>query len=211
MCPKVTEEYKQTVREKILQSAEALFARKGYHETSMDDIVKESGLSKGAIYGYFESKQELFLALSDRRLASILDEIQSIFSPKDSALQKIDKAVEITFGPRIEISEEASREACRMNLELWVEAPRIKFLQHRLDGRYETAHKFVADIIDEGMSKGEFRQDIDSGALASILLATIDGLSLHWATTGQDFDWQEIKNTLLAVLSEGVLAGEGMR
>ncbi len=211
MCPKVTEEYKQTIREKILQSAEALFANKGYHETSMDDIVKESGLSKGAIYGYFESKQELFLALSDRRLASILGKIQSIFSPEDSTIKKIDKAVEITFGPRIESSEEASREACRMNLELWVEAPRIESLQHRLDSRYESVHKFVADIVDEGIKKGEFRQDIDSNALASILLATIDGLSLHWATTGQDFDWQNIKNTLLAVLSEGVLAGKGTR
>ncbi len=211
MCPKVTEEYKQTIREKILQSAEALFASKGYHETSMDDIVKESGLSKGAIYGYFESKQELFLALSDRRLASILEKIQSIFSPEDSTIKKIDKAVEITFAPRIEISEEASREACRMNLELWVEAPRIESLQHRLDSRYESVHKFVADIVDEGIKKGEFRQDIDSNALASILLATIDGLSLHWATTGQDFDWQNIKNTLLAVLSEGVLAGKGTR
>lgn len=202
MCPKVTEEYKQAVREKILQSAENLFARKGYHETSMDDIVKESGLSKGAIYGYFESKQDLFLALSDKRLAFLLDRIQSIFLPEDSAAKKLEKALEITFSNRVEVT----REVCRVNMELWVEAPRITSLQQRLNSRYETAHKFVAEIIKEGVKKGEFRQGIDPHALASVLLAAIDGLSLHWATTGQDFDWQKIKNTLSEVLGEGIRA-----
>lgn len=202
MSPKVTEEHKQTVREKILQSAEVLFARKGYHGTSMDDIVRESGLSKGAIYWYFESKQDIFLALSDRRLTSRMDEIKSCFSPADSAKKKLEKVAENTFGQRTE----NSREVFRINLEIWVEAPRIKSLQRRLENRYEKAHRLLAEIINEGVNNGEFSKDIDSDALASILLAVIDGLSIHWATTGKDFDWQKIKNALVAALGEGILA-----
>ena len=202
MAPKVTEEYKQSVREKILQSAEDLFALKGYHETSMDDIVKESGLSKGAIYGYFDSKQALFLALSDRRLASILDKIQSTFSPNDSAAKKLEKGFGVVFNNLVE----ASREDCMMNMELWVEAPRIKSLQHRVNNRHETAHGFIIQVINDGVKRGEFKQDIDADALASILLATIDGLYLHWATTGKDYDLQKIQSTFLTVLLEGINA-----
>ncbi len=201
MSPKVTEEYKQTVREEILQAAEDLFARKGYHETSMDDIVKESGLSKGAIYGYFESKQEIFLALSDRCMESSLNAMRSVFSPNDSVSKKLEKSAEIHFD-----GIEESIEVCKINLEWWIEAPRIASLHHRLDSRYETTHKFIAEMISEGIEKGEFRQDIDPDALSSIIQATIDGLSLHRAVTGKDFDWQQIKSTFLTVLLGGINA-----
>lgn len=212
MSPKVTEEYKQTIRENILQAAEDLFARKGYHKTSMDDIVKESGLSKGAIYGYFESKQDLLLALSGRRCASILNRIQSVFSPDDSATEKLEKGLGIVFGDLIEVS----REVCGLSLELWIEAPRIKSLQEGVNIRYGTAHSFIAGIINEGMKKGEFKQDKDADAMASVIFATIDGMYLHWVTTGRDFDWQKMKSTFLAMLLEGInvdgkSAGKGDR
>lgn len=199
MSPKVTEEYKQTVREKILQAAEDRFARKGYHETSMDDIVKESGLSKVAIYGYFESKQDIFLALSDRCMESTLSAMRSVFSPNDSASKKLEKSAEVHFN-----GIEESIEVCRMSLECCIEAPRIESLHHRMESRYEMVHKFITEIITEGIKRGEFRQDIDPDALSSIIQATIDGLSLHRATTGQDFDWQKIKSTFLTVLLEGI-------
>lgn len=207
MSPKVTEEYKQTVREKILQSAEDLIAHKGYHETSMDDIVKESGLSKGAIYGYFDSKQDIFLALSAKFCESALNAMRSVFSPNDSASKKLEKSAEVHFD-----GIEQSVDVCRMSLECCIEAPRIEPLQHRMDSRYEMVHKFIAEIISEGVKRGEFRQDIDPDALSSIILATIDGLSLHRATTGKNFDWQKTKSTFLTVILEGInAAGKGAK
>ena len=203
MAPKVTEEYKQTVREEILQAAENLFARKGYHETSMDDIVKESGLSKGAIYGYFDSKQEIFLALSDRCIESELGSMRSAFSPDDSASKKLDKSAEIHFDTSVQ-----SVEFCRMSLECRIEAPRIESLCSKMESRYEMVHEFIAEMIIEGIRKGEFRQDIDPDALSSIIHATLDGLNLHRATTGKDIDLKKIKNTFLTVLLEGINAAD---
>lgn len=131
-----------------------------------------------------------------------MDKIKSSFSPADSAKKKLEKIAENTFSPRTK----DSRDAFRINLEIWVEAPRIKSMQRRLENRYEKAHRLLAEIINEGVKNGEFKQDTDSDAMASILLAIIDGLSLHWATTGKDFDWQKIKNALVAALGEGILA-----
>ena len=81
MSPKVTQEYRQAVRDKIIDAAETLFSRNGYYDTSMDEIVRESGLSKGAIYGHFKSKEELFVALQDRQLEVQLDQLRSTFAP----------------------------------------------------------------------------------------------------------------------------------
>ncbi len=207
MSPKVTEEYKQTVREVILQAAEDLFACKGYHETSMDDIVKESGLSKGAIYGYFDSKQEIFLALSDKCIESELVAMRSAFSPNDSASKKLEKSAEIHLD-----GIGRSVEFCRMSVECRIEAPRIESLQQRMENRYEMVHNFIAEMVREGIRKGEFRHDIDPDAVSSIIHATLDGLNLHRATTGKDFDLKKFKTTFLTVLLEGInAAGKGVK
>lgn len=57
--PKVTEEHKNARREQIAQAALRRFARSGFAATSMADIIEESGLSAGAIYGHYKSKDEL--------------------------------------------------------------------------------------------------------------------------------------------------------
>jgi len=52
-------------RSQILEAALRCFAHQGYHQTTMDDIVEESGLSKGTLYWYYESKKEIFLSVTE--------------------------------------------------------------------------------------------------------------------------------------------------
>src|SRR2546425_11508487 len=58
--PKVTLEYKELVRTRILESAHRVFSQKGYREATMDEIAQGLGLSKPALYRYYKSKEELF-------------------------------------------------------------------------------------------------------------------------------------------------------
>jgi AcrR family transcriptional regulator len=68
--PKVTEAHRTARRDEIIGAALRCFAAKGYQRTSMADVIEESGLSAGAIYGYFAGKQELFAAVAGRVLAA---------------------------------------------------------------------------------------------------------------------------------------------
>src|ERR1700712_2984884 len=74
LMPKVTEEHRDARRREIITAAIRLFARQGFQATSMADIIAESGLSAGAIYGYYKSKDELVQSamteLLDLRLAA---------------------------------------------------------------------------------------------------------------------------------------------
>jgi len=63
--PRVSAAHEEAVRGRIVDAALRVFARKGFHETTMQDVVRESGLSVGAIYTYFSGKDELFLATCD--------------------------------------------------------------------------------------------------------------------------------------------------
>ncbi|MGV9972603.1 TetR/AcrR family transcriptional regulator [Nocardia beijingensis] len=62
--PRVTEEHLERRRQQIMDAARRCFARKGFYETSMQDVFTESGLSAGAVYRYFKSKDELITALA---------------------------------------------------------------------------------------------------------------------------------------------------
>ncbi len=199
LAPKVTEEYRKIIHDKILDAAQNLFTSKGYHETSMDDIVKESGLSKGGIYGHFESKEKLFLAVQQRKLTSSLVEMESIFDQEDSASTKLRKILDHNFSE----TGECSREKCQMDLEIMFAASRMESSRVDMEKRFESWYGFWTTVIEEGIKKGEFNGNIDPEAVASILHATVGGLNLHWMV-GHEFDWPKIREALFAMIMKGI-------
>jgi len=75
--PRVTEAYRTARRDEIISAALRRFAEKGFQRTSMADIIEESGLSAGAIYGHFSGKQELFAAVASRVLDARSSELHA--------------------------------------------------------------------------------------------------------------------------------------
>ena len=75
--PTVTEAHRTARRDEIIGAALRCFAAKGYQRTSMADVIDESGLSAGAIYGYFAGKQELFAAVAGRVLEARQGELRA--------------------------------------------------------------------------------------------------------------------------------------
>ncbi len=76
-------------RQRIMEAALACFARKGYHKTTMDDIVAESGLSKGTLYWYFRSKDDLFFSLVTSFFLEIRQDLDAIFEQHTTASDKL--------------------------------------------------------------------------------------------------------------------------
>ncbi|HYB76507.1 MAG TPA: helix-turn-helix domain-containing protein, partial [Nitrososphaerales archaeon] len=75
--PRVVPEYKQEAKARILKAAANVFAERGYHQATMDDVARSIGVSKGAIYLYFRSKEELFDELSRTGLELFENTLQS--------------------------------------------------------------------------------------------------------------------------------------
>ncbi|MFW9967818.1 MAG: TetR/AcrR family transcriptional regulator [Candidatus Thorarchaeota archaeon] len=198
--PKVTAEKKQMILNTIVEAAEALFSQKGYHGTSMDDIVKESGYSKGAIYGHFDSKEQLFLSVMEKQSDTSLEGVKSLFSPEDSAWTKLEKTLVLLPDSMCDESE------CRLTFELQLQASRKKSWISKIQNQYSRTIRFLAEIIEEGQANGEFRKDIDAESLAGILIGASNGLSLYSLVTGKSFDWNRIKDTLRNVVNSGIIA-----
>ena len=72
--PKVSDEHRAARRKQIVDAGRHCVADQGFHKTTMSDVIRESGLSAGAVYGYFRSKDEILAAIADDALGNV-DEI----------------------------------------------------------------------------------------------------------------------------------------
>lgn len=200
MSPKVSQKHKEATKRRILVAARRVFARRGYAAASLDEIGRECGMTKGAIYVHFDSKEELFLGLEDLvqrpTTADFLTPVLAARSYRD----RLVKAGELVF----ENQAHLDRDTLRVMYEFWTQAPRLKAVERVYLSRYNGTHRFLASLIREGMKKGEFRDDFDPDALASMLMATIEGLCLHWATIRIEFDWRLLETTLFAAVLDGI-------
>lgn len=201
MCPNATPEERQRTHERILESAEALFLRNGIAETSMNDIVAESGLSKGALYNHFESKEALLLAIHERQVEKTINSLVSSFPKGATALKRLEMLADVVFTS----SAKYPRKFLLMNTEFFVVAARTPALAPGLTRRYAGIHGFIKGIISEGVESGEFRADVDVGQVASILFAAADGLNLHYATAGIEVDWRQTGDAFHDLVLNGLL------
>ena len=201
MTPRLTQENYNEVHEKIMSAAERLFAQKGYNGTSMNDIVEASGQSKGAIYNHFKSKERLFLSLLEKQTMLGLNQLKDSFASEETAVEKLRKVLDLTMANSCDCPSEVGR----MQIEFMIAASRIKSLTSDMKNRYNTIHAFVRELIDEGINNGEFKSEVDSESLTSLLYATLEGLGLQYTTLGIEFDSQRLKDVLLKVVFEGIL------
>src|SRR5712691_6038358 len=84
---------REETRRKILQPAVQIFAAKGFHSAVVDDIVKASGTSKGAVYFYFESKEQIFLSLVEDFASTLAREIQVAVQRARGLVAQVEAAV----------------------------------------------------------------------------------------------------------------------
>lgn len=173
--PKVSIQYEQQQKERIIQGAALAFAERGYRQTKIDDIANKLELSKGAIYIYFKSKEELFAAVYETCMTHRLAEIYQSYSPEDDVLVKLEKVLDQFIA--ILVSQDLS--LCRLWLEFYLEGPRVGAVCELASQLNERFYQTIYQLLSEGQKNGKFRSELDIASITSIILATCDGLILR--------------------------------
>lgn len=88
---------KQQTRERLLEVAEEVFAEHGYYDTAVDEIVEKSGMSKGAVYFHFPSKENLFLAVMEQMGKQLMKRVEKEIAPLKDPVARLDMAMETTL------------------------------------------------------------------------------------------------------------------
>lgn len=172
MCPKVTSQYKTNIRDRIVQSAIECFSEYGFDRSRMDDIAQRADLSKGTLYLYFKSKEDLFYAICENNLKVIKEQLSLIFATrKENLLYDVEQ-----FYDNLQKLEKKGDE--KVFFEIVAESARNPKLQKILYEQRTKIFDVVKEYLDLQVQKGFFRKNIDTEAIASGLVALYNGLAV---------------------------------
>jgi len=194
--PKVSPSHASARREEILAAAKSCFVRYGLRGTSMREIQRESGLSAGALYDYFESKEAIVLALGERLLAPPSALLAVAAGARDplAAIELVLERMRVQF---------AALHAAGGTLEV-----RVQFLaEATFESPFrEMAQEFVGGItgavataLRAARAAGTLRADADPDVLAQALTALVQGLVVQLAV-GLDVDIERYFATIRTLL-----------
>ncbi|HEY3871651.1 MAG TPA: TetR/AcrR family transcriptional regulator [Actinocrinis sp.] len=179
--PKVSAQYRDARREQILDAARRCFLRNGFHETSMQDLFAEAGLSSGAFYRYFAGKDELILAIAQENFRDVLAALSTLVQEGEASLgDAIARAVDLID------AKHADEGIGSLAVQVWAESLRNPELAARFAGLLQELHDQLAEVVRRHQAAGELPADISAKALTSVIVGTVPGHVVQLVLLGPD-------------------------
>jgi AcrR family transcriptional regulator len=179
--PRVSDEHRAARRQQILDAARRCFLRDGFHTTSMQDVIAEAGLSVGAVYRYFSSKEELIRAIAQSVIggaASVFDEIVA-HTPPLPLVDALDRALAY-------VETEAGEDGIlRIAMQVWAEALRDPTLGEFVAETYGGFQARFTEIAERAKESGELPPDAEPAAVGTVLFGMVPGYVLQRILTGR--------------------------
>jgi AcrR family transcriptional regulator len=187
-------------RSQILDAATQVFSKKGFDHARMDDIVEETGLSKGALYWYFKSKDDIIFGIIDRIFQHEFKELQDVLQNAPSAAE----------GLRIfsDVAIKDIRNMLRLlpiAYEFLALAFRNKNVQRALKSYMNSYMNILVPLIQRGIDTGEFR-DVDPMQVGLAAGAIIEGTVLLWVYDKSMVDPEQDIRASMELLLAGIKA-----
>lgn len=173
--PSLRDEQRALTRRRVLDGAEAVFARDGYHGASVEEIAREAGATTGALYSNFASKEDLFLALFEERIAADVGDYSQIVAEGTTLEEQARGAADRWMAILRE------RPAYfPLLIEFWAYAVREPRLRDHLAGRFAALRSASARLAVEAAERQGYSPGAEAGELVGLLINALgNGLALE--------------------------------
>jgi AcrR family transcriptional regulator len=172
MEPLTPERRRAMTRTHLLEAAAIVFAKKGFHGASLDEVATAAGFTKGAVYSNFASKEDLFLALIDYRVdmqaASVMNELDESSEPgAGDERSRMRDLIESGF----------DEDMSALHYEFLAYAARNPEARAKLEATTHRQHEIVVGVIEQVWQRRGYEPGYPVDMLATIMLALFDGLA----------------------------------
>ncbi len=193
---------KEERREQIIRAAVACFARKGYHLTTMDDIVAESGLSKGSLYWHFKNKKDLLIKVMGWYFDQMVADAEPVLAQISDAVEQL-KMVLLMFSQVMASDDPLLKIFVDFYAETRSDPDVLNALRRTMEPYFET----IGGIIRQGIDDGKLKP-VDPRQMTASLMAAFDGMFLYRMILGDMLDWQATAQQFSEVILAGLQAKE---
>ena len=189
--PRVSDAHLAARRQQIIDAARVCFLRNGFHQSSMQDVIKEANLSVGAVYRYFPSKNDLITALAQQ----VIDQLTTIFETVE------DPSLETVLSTAVDFATRNSGPdgALRLAVQIWSEALHDPALGEFVARVYRQLRDVIVAVVRRAQEKGDLGPEVDPVGFGSVVFALMPGYALQRILTGEP-DPEVFKAGLRALL-----------
>ena len=186
-------------RAQILAAAMSLIAEQGFAATSMNDIVRASGLSKGGVYWHFASKDDIVTAIFDQFFEAQVAALRAIIDePDHSATDRLMRIMRIGGADL-----EALAAQFPSSMEFYALAARDDHLRSHLTHYFELYQTLMQQLVAQGTANGEWKA-VDPKSTADTIIAIIEGALLLYGALPGKIHLDTLLQTSIALLLEGL-------
>jgi AcrR family transcriptional regulator len=179
--PRVSEDHLTARREQILAAARTCFLRNGLHSTSMQDLIREAGLSIGAVYRYFRSKNEIISAIAEQVAGGLATHWRDI-ADRDPDLPLADAMVEMLELVDEQVGPEGN---FPLAVQIWAESQLDPAIGDIVRARYGAMREVFLILAERAAKRGELAPGSDPAAVATSLFSLIPGYALQRMIIGK--------------------------
>jgi AcrR family transcriptional regulator len=168
-------ERQERTREELVGAAARVFARRGYHKATVEEIAAEAGFTTGAVYSNFDGKEQLFLAIADRQVEERVAEVGAIAEAAEGEAPGRDAAVQLRA------FLERDPEWPLLFYEFWSLSVRNPELQGELAKRRDAIRDALAETLERVAKRHGFKLRFPAPVLATAIAASLNGLAFERA------------------------------
>ncbi|NIM96191.1 MAG: TetR family transcriptional regulator [Anaerolineales bacterium] len=185
-------------RSSILEAATASFALHGYDNTSVATLCQNAGVSKGAFYHHFSSKQEVFLELLNNWLGTLDIQLTDFRDEEASVPDSL-----LSMAGVMKIVLETAQDQLPIYLEFLNKAMRDPQILRLMAEPFQRYREYFQTMIEEGISEGTL-QEVDPNVTARLIIAIAIGLLLQGLVDTEDVDWDSVTRESFEILLNGI-------
>jgi AcrR family transcriptional regulator len=187
-------------RGQILAAARQAFSDKGYDAATVDDIAQVAGVSKGLIYNYFQGKEDILIATAVAWLEPFEEHLEALAGAEEPATTKLLAVSRLALETMLK-----EWEYVQVQIELWSELHRRPQIARRYARMFRHMRSALVAIIEQGIARGEFRP-VPAKEVASVMIATLDGLALQHMADQRAFSWRSVSAAMEDLVLNGLVA-----
>jgi AcrR family transcriptional regulator len=166
------EQSKAATRDRLLAAARRVFAARGFHGASVEEIAAEAGYSTGALYSNFDGKEDLFLALMEHEVAKNIRDIEAAVGDRASMSERFRGGAQHWMG-----FIEREPEMLLLFIEFWAYAVRDPQVRPQVAARFAEVREMITRLIADGSREFELELAIPAEHLAVAVDALADGIA----------------------------------
>jgi len=182
---------------RILEAAVKVFAKQGFHKSTIAQIAREAGVADGTIYLYFKNKDDILVQFFEFKTKQVFDRFQEIVSKGDNAIEKLSQLIR----SHLQEFERDRNMAMVYQSETRRNSPLVKEQIKQMSKMYLD---IVAEIVEQGQVEGCFRNDFYLGLVKRYILGAVEEVINTWIGSGGKYDLVAMADPLVDLLIRGI-------